>query len=378
MKLADGWQLKTISEIGKVVTGSTPSTSDPNLYGGDIPFVTPGDLGGRRDIATSERTLSEKGVANARVVPAGTTLVTCIGSTIGKSGLAATTLATNQQINAVIPDSSYDPVFVYYQIQAVAETFRLLAGTQAVPLLNKSAFSSVEIAVPSSKLEQQSIAAILSTWDQAIATTERLLLNTTTLLDLVAARTFESAKDASDQLPFREVFDVENHKAAQVPRESYLSVGALPIIDQGKELIGGYTDADDVSVAPSVVVFGDHTRIIKWADFRFRPGADGTQILRPKASVHPRFAFHAVVRVRLPNLGYSRHMSFLRDSSLQIPRSVDRQREIAQRLDVIVRQRELLASQVDALQREKASLVSQLLTGKRRVKLPDVEVKAQA
>lgn len=425
MKLADGWHLKAIAEIGKVVTGSTPSTSDPNMYGGDIPFVTPGDLGVRRDIATSERTLSIKGAANARVVPAGSTLVTCIGSTIGKSGFAATALATNQQINAVIPDPSHEPAFVYYQLEALAETFRLLAGTQAVPLLNKSAFSSVKITIPSSKSEQRSIAAILSTWDQAIATTERLLSNSRTqwnallgiTLHLPSANPDASAPSDNGGFPasvqpgiptlppapagwrrvqLRDHLREVRRPVALKDDESYTLVtvkrsrGGVAL----REVLRGnkvktptqfHVRAGDFLISKRQIVHG--------ACGIVPPELDGAvvsneyAVLNTDGEIDLRFlrhlsetryfqqtCFHSSIGVHVEK------MIFKTDHWLNWPFNIpplEQQRRISDILETAGRERVELTKQVDALKREKAALMSQLLTGKRRVKLPEAETEAQ-
>jgi type I restriction enzyme S subunit len=98
----------------------------------------------------------------------------CIGSTIGKMGRAATTCATNQQINALIPDVSVDGTFVYYALLRVSHGVRRLAGNTAVPIINKSEFAALEIPLPP-LAEQRRIAEILSTWDAAIEQTEKLI-----------------------------------------------------------------------------------------------------------------------------------------------------------------------------------------------------------
>lgn len=408
MKLADGWHLKTIAEIGKVVTGSTPSTSDPNMYGGGIPFVTPGDLGGRRDIATSERTLSIKGAANARVVPAGSTLVTCIGSTIGKSGFAATALATNQQINAVIPDPSHEPAFVYYQLEALAETFRLLAGTQAVPLLNKSAFSSVKIAVPSSKSEQRSIAAILSTWDQALSTTEQLLDNSQRFSrDLMASilsghRRFPGFSEKWRYVDFDNVFERVARK------NSTQNTNVLTI--SGEHGLISQRDYFNKSVASANL--SGYTLLHRF-DFAYNKSYSAGY---PMGAIKPLLAYDSGVVSSLylcfklredvdANFDFFRHYfeagllnqeiegiaqegarnhGLLNVSvtdffklQLHIPTAPE-QRRIAEVINVARAEEVRLQAQVQALRQEKAALMSQLLTGKRRVKLPDAETEVQA
>ena len=173
----EGWSLKLISDVAKVVTGSTPSTKNQEYYGGDIPFVSPADLGRGKLVEIAAKTLTEQGFIKTRVIRPGSTLFTCIGSTIGKLGMAGRELATNQQINSVIPHSGYDDDFIFYQLELRAGYIAKLAGTQAVPIINKSTFESQSLLVPSALPEQKKIAQILSTWDKAITTTEQLLAN---------------------------------------------------------------------------------------------------------------------------------------------------------------------------------------------------------
>jgi type I restriction enzyme S subunit len=108
--------------------------------------------------------LSAKGFANSRRIPAGSTLFVCIGSTIGKIGLAGEDLATNQQINSIIPNGSVDPEFLFYATSTLSAIVREQAGEQAVPLVNKSQFSEFEIPMPP-LVEQRKIAAALADAD---------------------------------------------------------------------------------------------------------------------------------------------------------------------------------------------------------------------
>jgi type I restriction enzyme S subunit len=126
-------------------------------------------------VRASERTLTPEGLEEAKPLPKGAVLFTCIGATIGKSGIAARQLATNQQINAIIcdPDKA-DPEFVYYLLALRAESIKRIAGAQAVPLVNKSTFEDVTAPFPPLS-EQRKIAEILRTWDEAIDACERLI-----------------------------------------------------------------------------------------------------------------------------------------------------------------------------------------------------------
>ena len=158
---AGEWEDQSIGNIGKVVTGSTPSTAQPAFYGGGIPFVSPADISDMRFVDQTKTTLTQEGYAQTRPIRAGSVLFVCIGSTIGTVAQNIHDCATNQQINAIIPNSKHSEGFVYFALSLASERIALLAGRQAVPIINKSLFSSVRILVP--KLpEQHRIASFLS------------------------------------------------------------------------------------------------------------------------------------------------------------------------------------------------------------------------
>ena len=165
---APGWEEKTIGDLGAVITGSTPSTVKREYYGGGIPFVSPADISELRFVYTTKTTLTELGFEETRQIRANSVLFVCIGSTIGKVAQNARDCATNQQINAVVPDADHDDAFVYYALVKNADRVARLAGKQAVPIVNKSLFSSVQLPAPK-RNEQQRIASCLSSLDDLVA-----------------------------------------------------------------------------------------------------------------------------------------------------------------------------------------------------------------
>ncbi|MFL2115936.1 restriction endonuclease subunit S [Leuconostoc carnosum] len=96
---ADDWEERKLSEIGKIVTGNTPSTSNKGYYNGDFLFVSPADIQENRYVNKTTTTLTELGFKTGRLVPKGATLFVSIGSTIGKIGQSICDVITNQQIN---------------------------------------------------------------------------------------------------------------------------------------------------------------------------------------------------------------------------------------------------------------------------------------
>ncbi|MCX7701387.1 MAG: restriction endonuclease subunit S [Gemmataceae bacterium] len=167
------WRKTMLDQLGQIVTGKTPPSNCKRCFGGTIPFVTPTDFDGRRIIDTTSRYLSEYG-ANVVgcLIPAGSVMVSCIGSDMGKAAIAGHDCVTNQQINSIIVAGSVDPAFVYYNLSNRKAEIRHAAGGSAQPILNKSAFGRLEIHLPSLP-EQQAIACILGALDDKIELNRR-------------------------------------------------------------------------------------------------------------------------------------------------------------------------------------------------------------
>ncbi len=125
-------------------------------------------------------------------------------------------------------------------------------------------------------------------------------------------------------------------KVPKVSARDYKPSGHYPIIDQGQGLIAGWTDDESglISTNLPVVVFGDHTRALKYVDFPFVRGADGTQILKPKAGIEPLFFYYACRAIDLPSRGYNRHFKALREREIPTP-PLGEQRHIARTLQRI-------------------------------------------
>ena len=142
------WECVSIRDVAKVVTGSTPSTKNPEYYGSEFLFVGPADLDNGKYVVDSVKKLSRDGFNVCRQIPAGSTLFTCIGSTIGKVAISWKELATNQQINAVISKNKKAKEFLYYALLKLSPRIKSLASEQAVPIVNKSEFSVYRIPLP--------------------------------------------------------------------------------------------------------------------------------------------------------------------------------------------------------------------------------------
>ena len=170
--MKSSWKKVKIGQLGRIVTGKTPKTSDSENYGGKIPFLTPTDDMLSKFVLATERTLTEQGVNSVRnqLLPAGAVAVSCIGSQLGKVTITTKPTVTNQQINSIIVDeSNFDNDYVYYAMSILGKRLRYVAGVStAVPIVNKSSFSQYEVLVPDIE-EQRKISSVLSALDNKIA-----------------------------------------------------------------------------------------------------------------------------------------------------------------------------------------------------------------
>ena len=169
------WLKKCINIVAEVITGSTPSTKNNEYYDGEILFVSPADLGSMKYVLDTTKKLSDLGFNKTRKIKKGSTLFTCIGSTIGKVGVAGADLATNQQINSVTAKEGNYSEFIYYQLLFHAKQIKRSAATQAVPIINKTNFESQLISMPPAEEEQQKVAFVLINADKEIETLEQQL-----------------------------------------------------------------------------------------------------------------------------------------------------------------------------------------------------------
>ena len=167
MEPKEGWEEKTLKEIGLTQTGTTPSKDDKANYGDFIPFIRPSEIDfdgcGNIDY-DSEMKLSEEGVSKGRLFKAGSILMVCIGATISKVGFLTKDVSCNQQINVLTPQDGYDFKFIYYAMRN--KDFKdmvIKEGTSSqatLPIINKGKWEKLSIAIPPLS-EQQRIVSRL-------------------------------------------------------------------------------------------------------------------------------------------------------------------------------------------------------------------------
>lgn len=184
------WKKCIIQDYGEVITGNTPPTNNAEYYNnGSYLWASPADLGTGKKINDTKTKLSESGFKKTRIIPKGSILVTCIGSTIGKIGMAVETMSSNQQINSIIVNEKSNNDFVYYAISRAFPRYLSEVGVQAVPILSKSNFEKLPNYTTSIE-EQDKTGYFLNLLDERIATQNKIIDKLQSLIKGISNKIF--------------------------------------------------------------------------------------------------------------------------------------------------------------------------------------------
>lgn len=155
-RIPPGWEMKSIRNVGKVITGKTPPKNIENAYSSSgIPFITPTDVDNNIFVTKTNRSLSNEGqlaIRNTKI-KGGSICVTCIGSQMGKTTIAPQDSFTNQQINSITPNEIYFRNFLLLNLRNRREEIFLIGSSgSTMPIINKSNFEKLNLVLPSTSI----------------------------------------------------------------------------------------------------------------------------------------------------------------------------------------------------------------------------------
>ncbi len=224
-QLPQGWSEVRLDSISKIVTGKTPSKKDKDNFGGNIPFIKPGDILNQGYINSTVETITEKGAELVPSIPKDSITVTCIGN-LGRVAITKEKSATNQQINTAIPNEKVEPKYLFHYLRTIREWMENEASATTVAIINKTKYSAAPIRLPSSKDDQKRIADKLDSVFAKVEAAQARLEKTPTILKrfrqsvLAAATSGELTKDwreeneTNDISPF--VDSIQNSKEGKL------------------------------------------------------------------------------------------------------------------------------------------------------------------
>ena len=208
-----------LSDIGQILTGSTPSKKNPNYYGGDFPLFKPGDLDCGYYVAEGSEKLTPEGKNVSRIIPPRSILITCIGATIGKTGFSRVEGTCNQQINAIIPFDNVVNEWLYFimldpQMQNAIITNSV---STTLPIINKSKFSALEITLPDKEVQHEIVRRVEQLFAYADTIEKQVnnaLARVNNLTQSILAKAFRGELTAQWRAENPELISGENSAAA--------------------------------------------------------------------------------------------------------------------------------------------------------------------
>lgn len=391
-QIPQGWQYGLLDSFAERCSGHTPSKSFSEYWNGGIKWISLADTF-RLDkglVTETDKEISQEGINNssAQIHPAGT-VVLSRDAGIGKSGVMAESMAVSQHFIAWKCDANkkIHNWFLYNWLQFHKPEFERQAVGSTIKTIGLPFFKKLKIALPSYE-EQHKIAKILSTWDKAITTTEKLidvsqqqkkalmqqlLTGKKRLVNPETGKVFEGDWK---KVELGELLDYKQPTPYLVKSTEYSSEYSTPVLTAGKTFILGYSNEDFgiFSEELPAIIFDDFTTASKFVDFPFKAKSSAMKILIAKEGVCIKYVYEAMQVLNYPVGGHQRHwISIFANLVIGLPEP-EEQQKIASVLTAADKEIELLQAKLAHFKEEKKALMQQLLTGKRRVKIEEMEI----
>lgn len=159
---------------------------------------------------------------------------------------------------------------------------------------------------------------------------------------------------------FAEVFSDVTKNGRKIASDEYLKYGKYPIIDQGKDFVAGYSNEENrLYTDVPAIIFGDHTRILKFVTEPCFLGADGVKLLKSKFhDCNDKYLFYALKSIKIPNTGYNRHFKWLKASKIDLPdrKTQDFIVNVLDNIELLIHLKMQQADQFDVLVKSRFSL----------------------
>lgn len=377
-----------IKEIGKVITGKTPSTENEDNFGGDFPFITPSDIStfDEKYIAETERTISSKGYKKLKnnLLPMNSVCFVCIGSTIGKMCLTNKPSFTNQQINALLVNKNYDSQYVFYLLRYVKGYFQQIgAGTgSGKGIVNKSTFEKSRICVEKDLFFQKKIASILSAYDDLIENNNKRIK----ILEQMAENLYKEWF-VRFRFPGHETAEFENGipKGWKVVRvknclkrlpfnrlckqDELESSGKVIVIDQSSNEFMGFHNNEPshyASFEDPIILFGDHSCKFVLMTKNFSLGENVVPFRSINTEELDNYYLYYAVHKLIVTEEYKRHWGRFTAMKFFKPQ-INLQKKFAEFVKQLVHKKEMLWIQNQNLIKQRDLLLPRIMSGKLEV-----------
>ena len=374
--IPDDWDAKPLGEIGDSLIGLTYRPSEVRKYG---TLVLRSSNVQNGTLCFDDNVFVETDIPERIMVRPGDILV-CVrnGSRdlIGKSALIDERAVgmTFGAFMAVFRSEHGKLLHHVFQSGIFKKQINEHLGATINQITNKS-LNSFKVPLPPTDEERTEIANALSDVDALLATLDQVIakkrdLKQAAMQQLLTGKTrLPGFGGEWETKPFSAVLNRLNAKSHQIQASEYQETGRFPVVDQGKDFVVGFSDREDKRFRcpdGGVIVFGDHTCIVKFIDFDFLVGADGTQILHGKHGQNTRFHALQLQYRGIETTGYNRHFKILKEREFFVP-PLPEQDAIASALSSMDAELSVLEARRDKTFNLKQAMMQELLTGKTRL-----------
>lgn len=324
------WEVKNIYAVAEIYSGyafksvDMITNAEPNTY----PIIKIKNVNERSVSKECDSFLPEsvyKSNYSKYILNEGDILVAMTGQgsvgRIGKMREIDQTYLVNQRVGIVrVNENVASPEFIYQQIsnKKAEKYYYDLAFGAGQPNLSPTDIGSLKIKYPPLPT-QRKIASILSAYDDLIENN----LKRIKLLEEKAFLRYKEIVRSEEIVSKNKLEDIIKtvKRKSKILKSDYKEAGEYPIIDQSTDFIGGYTDEKEAIYEDlPMIVFGDHTRILKYINFPFACGADGTQLVKPEnPNISVAYLFFELISCNLSNYHYARHFKFLKEQVIKLP-----------------------------------------------------------
>lgn len=392
------WEIRKIGDFTDCTAGGTPSTQISAYWGGEIPWMSSGELHLKRVYDVVGR-ITQLGLNNSstKFIPENSVLVGLAGQgkTRGTVAISKIPLCTNQSIASIFPNEQFCPEFLFYNLENRYDELRSLStGDGGRGGLNLTIIRNIWLKFPT-KPEQTAIATALSDTDALLAELEKLLakkhaIKTATMQQLLTGKTrlpeFAHRADGTPKGSLKtewgdipedwEVMALGNLLNYEQPiryiiqNNEILEKGSIPVLTAGKSFILGYTEEEfNCYKNYPVIIFDDFTTDSKFVDFSFKVKSSAMKMLKPKNTNTPiLLIFYLLKNIKFIVGDHKRHwISEFQHLKVKLPKSTTEQTAIAQILGDMDSEITALQARIEKLREIKQGMMQNLLTGKIRL-----------
>ena len=293
---------------------------DEKLYGGTYPFIQTGDIKkANLYIREYERTYSNYGLSQSKLWSKGTLCITIAANIAETAILGLNACFPDSVIGWISNDKITNNIFIKYYFDFYKTQLKRLSVGGAQENLNLDKLENVYFNIPTLS-EQNDITDLLTKIDELIDTQSKIIRVLESQKKELSNILFNKYCKDSSYYPLEDIVSSESIKDFQIQTKDYLPNGKFEVVDQGKKEIIGYSDnSNKLYTKVPVIVYGDHTTIIKYREIPFIVGGDGVKLLKAKTGFLQKYIYYAVCQFNISSEGYKRHWNMLKNVLIPIP-----------------------------------------------------------